>query len=64
MTAGSHMEPQTHGERRRHRRGPVRCKAVIRVAGRALSCDVENLSRTGGLFLVAAVCRIPVEVGS
>jgi hypothetical protein len=27
-------------------------------------CDVENLSRTGGLFVLAAHCSVPVAVGT
>jgi CheY-like chemotaxis protein len=55
---------QDRPERRGHERGRVPGKAVIRTGGRALQCDVDNLSCAGGLFLLAAECRVSLDIGA
>jgi hypothetical protein len=64
MTANTTRSHGDGSERRGHRRGPVRGQAAIGVGAEALRCDVGNLSRSGGLFVLSAVCPAPIALGA
>ena len=55
-------ENVSNADRRRHHRIAMRSPASLRMGGKRIECDVENLSATGALVLVGDSRACPTQV--